>query len=295
MSGWGALRTTYWELRVAAAKGAPLAEVWARFGDQAQTVAGRAPEHLSLLIDLVRKKCGDQDPANVAILDHGCGSGLTMLVMAALGFTNIYGVDIGGDLSALNRICRKVFGHDSDRFRVYDGDALPLPDASIDIVLSQQVLEHVRPAVLESYYREESRVLKQTGIAYHQVPHRLVPYESHTRTWFLHYLPRPIFIALLQLIRSDVPVIESHLYLRWPWRHKKLVRRFIGPYRDLTLDRLKMIRKFETYDGPRGLRRLINRTIDLPVIGGALGAAIIWFVQIDTVTVKQGGPYTKAQ
>ncbi len=290
MAGWSEIRSSYRDLRAAADQGAPLGEPWARFAEQARAVVRDTPEHLSLLLDLVRQKSAGRDPAGVAILDHGCGSGLTILVLAALGFTDIRGVDVGGDLSALNRIGREALGHADDRFLVYDGGRLPLPDASIDLVLSQQVLEHVRPAVYELYYREESRVLRPGGLAYHQVPHRLVPYESHSRTWLLHYLPRPLFMTVLRAFSNDVPVLKTHLYLRWPWRHTRMARRAIGPVRDLTLSRLRRVRDLQGYDGASGLRRLIDRTIDLPVFGGVIGAGLVWFVQIDTVAIKPGGP-----
>ncbi|MEZ5667343.1 MAG: class I SAM-dependent methyltransferase [Alphaproteobacteria bacterium] len=287
MTGWSALRARYRDLRDAADRGVPLADAWAAFGTEARAVAGTCPEHLTLLLAEIERRFAGIDRAQVAILDHGCGSGVTVMVLAALGYTNVRGVDVGGDPSTLNRIARSALGHADDRFQIYDGDRLPIADACIDVVLSQQVLEHVRPAVFERYYSEEARVLRPGGIAYHQVPHRLAPYDSHSRTWLLHYLPRPLFMGVLRLFRSDVATLESHLYLRWPWRHRRMVRRAIGPCTDLTLSRLKTVRTLETYEGARSLRRLIDRSIDLPLIGGAIGGALTWFVQIDTVAVRR--------
>ena len=287
MTGWSALRARYRDLRDAADRGAPLADSWASFGAEARAVAQACPEHLTLLLSEIQRRFGGTDPARVAILDHGCGSGVTVMVLAALGYTNVRGVDVGGDTSTLNRIARSVLGHDNDRFQIYEGDRLPTADASIDVVLSQQVLEHVRPAVFERYYCEEARVLRPGGIAYHQVPHRLAPYDSHSRTWLLHYLPRPLFMGVLRLFRDDVVTLESHLYLRWPWLHRRMVRQVIGPCTDLTLSRLRLVRTLETYEGARNLRRLIDRAIDLPVIGDAIGGALTLFVQLDTVAVRR--------
>lgn len=289
MTTWKELRDSYRALRQAAVDGGQLADCWAQFREGAVVVTREAPEHLSLILDLIERQRAGRDRAAIAILDHGCGSGMTLLVLAALGYHDIRGVDVGSNVAPLNLICRTALGHSDDRFLVFDGGELPLPDASVDVVLSQQVLEHVRPAFFESYYREEARILKPGGIAYHQVPHRLVPYESHSRTWFLNYLPRPLFMAALRIFRSDVATLETHLFLRWPWRHKRMVRRFIGPCSDLTLRRLKQVRNLQSYDGVRGLRRLLDWLIDMPVFGGALGAGLIWFVQLDTVAVKQSG------
>ena len=274
MSGWNELRQTYRALRAAADANEPLHTLCAHFCEQAADVARNNPEHLTLILRTLTKQTGDLAQGQVAILDHGCGSGMTLMVLAALGYSNVFGVDVGGNLTALNRIGREILGHQEDRFLVYAGDILPLADASIDFIVSQQVLEHVRPAVYERYYGEEARVLRPGGCVYHQVPHRLVPFESHTRTWMLHYMPRSLFLASLRLLQGDLRGVDAHLYLRWPWRHRLMARRLIGPCQDVTVDRLRAVRNFENYDGVAGLRKLIDRAIDAPLVGGVLARVV---------------------
>lgn len=177
--------------------------------------------------------------ADILILDHGCGGGRALLCLLAIGF---HGVDVGGDCEDWNRFLNNQLGLSGKRFFVYDGTSLPFSSRAFDFVFSQQVLEHVAPAVLENYYSEERRVMKPGGIAYHQVPHRLVPYDSHTQTWLIHYLPRRLWLGVLRRRGHNMLVPETALFLRWPWEHRRLLRRHLGSYEDRTMSRFMGVR-----------------------------------------------------
>jgi SAM-dependent methyltransferase len=68
-----------------------------------------------------------------------------------------------------------------------DGRALPFPDGSFDLVLSNAVIEHVGDKEdQERFVREHSRVAQRYVIT---TPNRYFPVESHTRRLFVHWLP----------------------------------------------------------------------------------------------------------
>ena len=50
-----------------------------------------------------------------------------------------------------------------------------------DFIFSQQVVEHVDDDYIEAFLDEEVRVLSESGIVYHQIPHRWTPWESTRR------------------------------------------------------------------------------------------------------------------
>ena len=50
-----------------------------------------------------------------------------------------------------------------------DASKTNLPDASVDVVFSNSVLEHVPPTVIDACFREAFRILKPGGIAFHSV------------------------------------------------------------------------------------------------------------------------------
>jgi len=97
------------------------------------------------------------------ILDAGCGGGGMPLSFAEEA-REIVGIDLAprfhdaGHRLAVERGVRNL------HFARADGQALPFPDASFDMVLSHAVIEHVADAAL--YLRELARVLKPGGTMY---------------------------------------------------------------------------------------------------------------------------------
>ena len=140
-------------------------------------------------------------------------------------------------------------GAKEQRFFVYDGGTLPFQDSFFDFIFSQEVLEHVRPSVLAEYYAEENRVMKLNAVALHRVPHRLVPYDSHTRTWLIHYLPRPVWLASLRLLNRDLTTAKEATFLRWPWVHRRYARHHIGPTVDVSMNRFESVTDLADYEG----------------------------------------------
>lgn len=260
---------------------------WQEFEDVVQKTSENPPYHLRSILKTIGALASDDCKSEIAILDHGCGSAATLLYLAARGYTNIYGVDVGGPCENLNRLTGDVFGSTTEKFFVYDGQQLPLEDDSIDVVISQEVLEHVGDAQLESYYSEEVRVLRPGGLAVHSVPHRLVPYDSHSRTWFMHWvLPRTLWVRAVQLIGRSTGTVEHALFLRWPGAHKKMLRKYFVQFSDVTKNRLLDLTDFEYYDGNLSLRVLIARLVALPFIGVLFVNILSNFVMLDTVSRK---------
>ena len=126
-------------------------------------------------------------PPGARVLDYGCGDGTVVRMLREAGF-DAYGVDIRwdgadyGDLEATD-LGRAGF------LRYYaEGGPLPFADGSFDVVISDQVLEHVVP--IEAAVREIERVTGPQGLSYHHVPSRGVWREAHIGVPFAHRLPR---------------------------------------------------------------------------------------------------------
>lgn len=281
---WQKIKTGYYRLSDSIDDKRQLDTAWIDFS--ALVNSQPIPYHLSLLLS--RIESFDVDKCDISILDHGCGGALTLLYLAALGYTNIFGVDISTSAcERWNRLTSEIFGYSNQRFFAYDGFKLPLEDDSIDIVFSQQVLEHVRPEVLNSYYTEEVRVLKPGGLAFHSVPHRLVPYDSHTQTWLCHYfLPREAWLYFLKLLGKDSVTAREALYLRWPGEHIRIANKYFEVCEDVTQDRLQLLTNFEYYDGSLRLRLLIVKLISFPVLGKVFRRFIAKFMMLDTISIK---------
>jgi SAM-dependent methyltransferase len=99
-------------------------------------------------------------------------------------------------------VARETFGYDFPQTTYYSGDRWPIDDASMDVVLSTETLEHVLDP--DAFLAEASRVLKPGG---HLI--MTVPFAAR---W--HYIPRDYWrftpSALIHLLKrsglSDVQV-----------------------------------------------------------------------------------------
>lgn len=122
----------------------------------------------------------------VQVLDYGCGAGQIVTALRAEGIA-AFGCDLfyeGGDLSGL--LEPALF--DAGIIRRMEGAAIPFPSGSFDLVVSNQVMEHV--ADLDAVLAECCRVLRPGGAMLCVFPDRGVWREGHCGIPFLHWFPR---------------------------------------------------------------------------------------------------------
>ena len=80
----------------------------------------------------------------------------------------------------------------------YDGNVFPFKDKAFDICWSNAVIEHVGNFDNQLFFiKEINRISKR---AFLTTPNKYFPIEPHTRTPFLHYLPKEIFDTYLSFI-----------------------------------------------------------------------------------------------
>ncbi len=108
------------------------------------------------------------------VLDAGTGVGLYLRAFAEAGVPLVVGTEY-----EFSRAFRAA-AHPGCR-AVQAAERLPFPDASFDLVLSHEVLEHVGDDRLAA--EELVRVLRPGGRAIVFVPNRLWPFETHGIFW----------------------------------------------------------------------------------------------------------------
>lgn len=172
-------------------------QAWSGFAPIEQFTSTTAP-------DLVRFARVRPD---AAVLDVGCGTGVVALTAARLG-AKVTGVDLTPELIARAKENAQLMGLEV-AFHEGDVEALPLPDASFDFVVSQ--FGHMfapRPTVAVG---EMLRVLKPGGtIAF--------------STW-----PPDLFIGRwFQLLASYAPPPPPGVAAPHEWGEPKVVRERLG-------------------------------------------------------------------
>jgi SAM-dependent methyltransferase len=103
----------------------------------------------------VRRRLGD--PANVRVLDVGCGAGGMHPHLRALG--QLEGADPS---EAMIEQARRANPH--VRYHVASGEGLPLEDGAVDLTLAVAVLHHVEPAARPELLAELARVTRRGGL-----------------------------------------------------------------------------------------------------------------------------------
>lgn len=132
------------------------------------------------------------------VLVDGCGVG--MYVRALLPHANeVHGIDIEGEhleIAAAN-IPEGVYTQGG-------AEELPYPDNSFDLVLSHEVIEHVRDDATSAH--EIARVLRPGGRAVIFAPNRLYPFETHGHYWQgeYHFGNTPLINWLPDALRNHL-------------------------------------------------------------------------------------------
>ena len=144
------------------------------------------------------------------ILENGCGIGMYVEHLSPYGGT-VIGLEYDFERAA-------EAGQNSPQIVNAAGEALPLPSGTFDLILSHEVIEHVRDDRLA--VREMVRALrspdpasgKTGGRAVIFCPNRGYPFETHGVYWkgkyyfgnklFVNYLPRPLRDQLAPHVRA---------------------------------------------------------------------------------------------
>jgi SAM-dependent methyltransferase len=244
------------------------------------------PEASKLFVILEYIKQLTKEEKSIRILDFGCGSGQLLTYLRILGYENLTGVDLKSQES-LNQvnIMHNNMGFGSDIFFTYDGVSLPFDDSSFDIILSQQVLEHVHN--VEKYFSESKRVLSSGGKILLEFPHRLVPFDTHTRMWFVHYFPPIVRDIIYDKYRENGSERYNKLLNLHPiWYYKRLLNTMFSFTKDMTGDRIGGFVYRDYYEGNIRIRMMADRLINSLFFGKIIKKILSLFANSTLIIYK---------
>jgi SAM-dependent methyltransferase len=140
------------------------------------------------------------------VLENGCGVGMYVERLAAHA-DRVVGLEY--DFSRAREARQLAEWLANADILCAAGESLPFPAGSFDLILSHEVLEHVRDDRLA--VREMVRVLRPGGRMVIFVPNRGYPFETHGFYWrgqyrfgnipLVNYLPRPLRDRLAPHVR----------------------------------------------------------------------------------------------
>ncbi len=126
---------------------------------------------------------GDGWAPGAKLLDIGASLGWTVEAAAKRGALSIgVDIDVPGLAKAKQERDPRCF------FACADGEQLPFPDSSMDVVVFNHIYEHVVDP--DAVMAEIRRVLTPTGVVYLGLANRLGVIEPHYKLPFLSWLPQ---------------------------------------------------------------------------------------------------------
>jgi len=169
-------------------------------------------------------------------VDVGSSSGIFAQALGC-GFDSVLAFDI--DLGAL----RDGRAHSVANVHpvLADSQQLPLPDASVDLVVCNHVYEHVPDAL--RLFDEIHRVLREGGTCYFGAASRLCVVEPHYKLPFLSWLPKWLADRYMRWAGRGARYYEN---LRTPWGIRRLTLGFRCD--DYTIAVLRDPEKFSARD-----------------------------------------------
>lgn len=128
---------------------------------------------------------GREDLTGLVVADVGCSGGTIAARLRQAG-ADVVGLDI--DEPGIGKAASRYGGVGGPAFVCADSMAVPLADASVDVVVCNHIYEHVVSP--EALVAELRRVVRPDGVVYLGLGNRWGIVEPHYRLPFLSYLPR---------------------------------------------------------------------------------------------------------
>ncbi len=222
-----------------------------------------SPETLQRFADIADIVLNVRDPQRLQVLDVldvGCGAG-TQCRFWADGGHRYLGLDVNEPLINLAR--RRAVGQGRDvRFEVGTATRLPFSDASFDVCLLPELLEHVED--WESCLNEGLRVLRPGGAIFVSTTNWLCPKQQEfTLPGYSWY---PAFVKRWVVKRSltDWPAVANHAkYPAVHWFSIYQLRAFMAGQGLKTLDRFDLMR---LHNKPQWARTLVHALRRMPLL-----------------------------
>ena len=207
-------------------------------------------------------EAGDQ--RQLDILDLGCGAGTQSGFWLERGH-RYWGIDINEPLIALARRRTAEQGA-SARFDVASATELPCPDASVDVCMMPELLEHV--VDWRSCVSEAVRVLRPNGLIYITTSSKLCPKQQEFSLPLYGWYPGRVKRYFERRAVTDWPAVVKHAkYPAVNWFSYYGLRDYLKPRGFACLDRFDIIDVESKGGAARALLGALRAVAPIRLIG----------------------------
>lgn len=206
-----------------------------------QSVSDETVQRFTLVRDKVLQLLSMSQSDDIPVLevaDIGCGAGTQSRLWAQIGH-RVHGLDVNAPLIAVARRRALEDGLDIG-FEVGSATELPYPDASMDVALLPELLEHV--ANWQGCLNEAVRVLKPGGLLYLSTTSWLCPKQQEFNLPLYSWYPGFVKRKFEQLAVTTRPDIANHCkYPAVNWFSFYSLASYLGHRGFVCLDRFDMV------------------------------------------------------
>jgi ubiquinone/menaquinone biosynthesis C-methylase UbiE len=208
------------------------------------------------------------------VIDIGCGAGTQALLWATLGH-RVRALDVNAPLVSIGRE-RAAQARLDVRFDVGTATALPYPDASAEVVLMPELLEHVPE--WERCLEEAVRVTRPGGLLYLSTTNWLCPVQyEFALPAYSWYPPRLKRWCERKAVTTHPQWVEHARYPAVHWFSFFSLSRWLRARGFRTLDRFDLLARRPL---SRGARLLIDAVRNDPLLRGCAHVAtqgtVVW-------------------
>ena len=125
---------------------------------------------------------------DLKVLDYGCGSSGKVVKLLRKNGINCHGMDVFCHQGSNSPILQDPLAKSGIIKPVSEEGDLPVPEKYFDVIISNQVFEHVKN--MKSTMSRLGKALKDDGVMYHHFPSKEVIREGHIGIAFSHWFPR---------------------------------------------------------------------------------------------------------
>lgn len=177
----------------------------------AQDVLDEAKVHQNIALLCRCAQLAPEDLRGRKLLEVGSGFGVFLAVARRDYDVDALGIEPASEgfesTYDLSRQILTEYGQDPSCIHAAEGERIPFPDASFDLVYSSTVLEHTRSP--EDVLRESLRVLKPGGHLMFVYPNYGAFFEGHYVIPWIPYLPRFLARWWLRLWGRDPAFVDT--------------------------------------------------------------------------------------
>lgn len=233
-----------------------------------QSLSEATLERFRATTDVLLRLYGPADPPRALdILDVGCGAGAQAKFWLTGGH-RYWGIDINQPLISLAQERARREGL-AARFDVGTATALPFADASMDICVLPELLEHVRD--WEACVEEAVRVLRPRGLIYVNTSSRLCPVQQEFNLPLYGWYPGALKKYFEKRAVTDWPAVAN--FAKYPavnWFSFYQLRDYLGARGFDSWDRFDIMQTDGRGAVPRAVLSLVRSAAPLRFLGQVL-------------------------